>query len=101
MFTWPGKKGAQESSQQLSSQAWALGPDCRLSDPTLAFLWFASAWYMFDVVVSAFLPCILVTLQYDAAPLAIVLEKSVRLGQRVSIVLQPMAPTVLVQVLFS
>ena len=56
----------------------------QLSDPALAFLWFASAWYRFDVVVSAFLPCILVNLmQYDAAPLAIALEKSVRLGQRV------------------
>ena len=55
----------------------------QLSDPELGFLWFASAWYRFDLVVSAFL---------DAAPLAIALEKSVRLGQRVSIVLQPMAP---------
>ena len=77
------------------------GARLQLSDPTFAFLWFASAWYRFDVVVSALLPCILVNLQYDAAPLAIVLEKSVRLGQRVSIVLQPMAPTVLVQALFS
>ena len=77
------------------------GARLQLSDPTLAFLWFASALYRFDIVVSAFLPCILVNLQYDAAPLAIVLEKSVRLGQRVSIVLQPMAPTALVQVLFS
>ena len=56
---------------------------------------FASAWYRFDVVVSALLLCILVSLmQYDAAPLAIALEKSVRLGQRVSIVLHPMAPSV-------
>ena len=61
------------------------GARLQLSDPTLAFLWFASAWYRFDVVVSAFLPCVLVNLQYDAAPLAIVLEKSVHLGQRVSI----------------
>ena len=66
------------------------GARLQLSDP---FLWFASAWYRFDVDVSAFLPCILVNLmEYDAAPLAIALEKSVRLGQRVSTVLQPMGP---------
>ena len=71
------------------------GARLQLSDPALVFLWFASAYYTFDIVVSAFLPCILVNLmQYDAAPLAFPLEKSVRLGQRVSIVLQPMAPSV-------
>ena len=80
------------------------GARLQLSDPALAFLWFASAWYRFVVVVSEFLPCILVNLmQYDAAPLVIALEKSVRLGQRFSIVQQPVALmwTVLVQVLFS
>ena len=51
-----------------------LGARLQLSDPELGYLWFASAWYRFDVVVSVFL---------DAAPLAIALEKSVRLGQRV------------------
>ena len=59
-----------------------LGARLQLSDPELGLLWVASAWYRFDVVVSAFL---------DAAPLAIALEKSVRLGQRVSIVVQPIA----------
>ena len=60
-----------------------LGARLQLSDPEFGFLWFASAWYRFDLAVSAFL---------DAAPLAIALEKSVRLSQRVSIVLQPKAP---------